>query len=186
MILVHDAAMGNEKSNNYWEAELPPNYDRVGIENFIRAKYVTLGHCCQIALILLDIIAVYYCSSVSYLVPVLKMHIYSLINANFSRYEDKRWIPKDGKPRATSQGQEEKASAQWHRPGDRSGSGNTSNSENLFEEKKNTQAPRIKDNVPATRISLPVPPKGPEPVCEVLVHLVYIYCFYPFVSKKHV
>ena len=33
------AAMGNEKSNSYWEAELPPNYDRVGIENFIRAKY---------------------------------------------------------------------------------------------------------------------------------------------------
>lgn len=32
--------MGNEKSNSYWEAELPPNYDRVGIENFIRAKYV--------------------------------------------------------------------------------------------------------------------------------------------------
>ncbi|XXG71371.1 hypothetical protein AAC387_Pa07g0642 [Persea americana] len=31
--------MGNEKSNNYWEAELPPNYDRVGIENLIRAKY---------------------------------------------------------------------------------------------------------------------------------------------------
>ncbi|XVF87565.1 hypothetical protein PTKIN_Ptkin18bG0130600 [Pterospermum kingtungense] len=33
-------SMGNEKSNNYWEAELPPNCDRVGIENFIRAKYV--------------------------------------------------------------------------------------------------------------------------------------------------
>ncbi|CAA6656653.1 unnamed protein product [Spirodela intermedia] len=32
-------SMGNEKSNTYWEAELPPNYDRVGIENFIRAKY---------------------------------------------------------------------------------------------------------------------------------------------------
>ncbi|KAJ0966012.1 hypothetical protein J5N97_027150 [Dioscorea zingiberensis] len=32
-------SMGNEKSNSYWEAELPPNYDRVGIENFIRAKY---------------------------------------------------------------------------------------------------------------------------------------------------
>lgn len=31
--------MGNEKSNGYWEADLPPNYDRVGIENFIRAKY---------------------------------------------------------------------------------------------------------------------------------------------------
>ncbi|KAK8607913.1 hypothetical protein V6N13_023358 [Hibiscus sabdariffa] len=33
-------SMGNEKSNAYWEAELPPKYGRVGIENFIRAKYV--------------------------------------------------------------------------------------------------------------------------------------------------
>ncbi|XP_071736188.1 ADP-ribosylation factor GTPase-activating protein AGD5-like isoform X2 [Rutidosis leptorrhynchoides] len=33
-------SMGNNKSNSYWEAELPPKYDRVGIENFIRAKYV--------------------------------------------------------------------------------------------------------------------------------------------------
>ncbi|RVW93125.1 putative ADP-ribosylation factor GTPase-activating protein AGD5 [Vitis vinifera] len=113
-------SMGNEKANSYWEAELPPNYDRVGIENFIRAKY-----------------------------------------------EDKRWIPKDGKPRSTSQGREEKASARWHRPGDRGGSGNTSNSENSFEEKKNVQAPSIKDNGPATRISLPVPPKGPEPVAPI-------------------
>ncbi|KAG9441974.1 hypothetical protein H6P81_017828 [Aristolochia fimbriata] len=33
-------AMGNEKSNSYWEAGLPPNYDRIGaIESFIRAKY---------------------------------------------------------------------------------------------------------------------------------------------------
>ncbi|XP_020597320.1 probable ADP-ribosylation factor GTPase-activating protein AGD5 isoform X2 [Phalaenopsis equestris] len=32
-------SMGNRKANGYWEAELPPNYDRVGIENFIRAKY---------------------------------------------------------------------------------------------------------------------------------------------------
>lgn len=52
--------MGNEKSNSYWEAELPPNYDRVGIENFIRAKYVfvpfiipftlanTINDCCLI------------------------------------------------------------------------------------------------------------------------------------------
>ncbi|XP_020110008.1 probable ADP-ribosylation factor GTPase-activating protein AGD5 isoform X4 [Ananas comosus] len=31
--------MGNEKANSHWEAELPPNYDRVGIENFILAKY---------------------------------------------------------------------------------------------------------------------------------------------------
>ncbi|KAF5756525.1 putative Arf GTPase activating protein [Helianthus annuus] len=32
--------VGNKKSNQYWEALLPLKYDRVGIENFIRAKYV--------------------------------------------------------------------------------------------------------------------------------------------------
>ncbi|CAN4092076.1 unnamed protein product [Withania somnifera] len=32
--------MGNQKSNSYWEAELHAKSDRVGIENFIRAKYV--------------------------------------------------------------------------------------------------------------------------------------------------
>ncbi|KAL0353721.1 UNVERIFIED_CONTAM: ADP-ribosylation factor GTPase-activating protein AGD5 [Sesamum angustifolium] len=39
-------SMGNEKANSYWEAELPPKYDRVGIENFIRAKRV-LQHLVQ-------------------------------------------------------------------------------------------------------------------------------------------
>ncbi|KAK2984018.1 hypothetical protein RJ640_003147 [Escallonia rubra] len=33
------AAMGNERSNRYWEAELPPHFDRSAIEKFIRAKY---------------------------------------------------------------------------------------------------------------------------------------------------
>ncbi|KAJ7970181.1 ADP-ribosylation factor GTPase-activating protein [Quillaja saponaria] len=34
--------MGNEKSNNYWEAELPPNFNRSGsgLEKFIHSKYV--------------------------------------------------------------------------------------------------------------------------------------------------
>ncbi|XP_047336382.1 ADP-ribosylation factor GTPase-activating protein AGD5-like [Impatiens glandulifera] len=32
-------SIGNEKANSYWEANIPPNYDRVGLENFIRAKY---------------------------------------------------------------------------------------------------------------------------------------------------
>ncbi|GAB4827602.1 Putative ADP-ribosylation factor GTPase-activating protein agd15-like [Ancistrocladus abbreviatus] len=31
---------GNAKANSYWEAELPPNFDRSRIERFIRAKYV--------------------------------------------------------------------------------------------------------------------------------------------------
>ncbi|KAL4554988.1 hypothetical protein LXL04_037598 [Taraxacum kok-saghyz] len=82
-------SMGNERSNSYWEANLPPNYDRVGIENFIRAKY-----------------------------------------------EDKRWVAKEGReippPAPIVQQQEEKAPVQWQRP--------------------------------AAKISLPVPPKEPEPV----------------------
>ncbi|KAK7320222.1 hypothetical protein RJT34_04958 [Clitoria ternatea] len=34
--------MGNEKSNKHWEAKMPPDFDRskLGIEKFIRAKYV--------------------------------------------------------------------------------------------------------------------------------------------------
>ncbi|KAF3453609.1 hypothetical protein FNV43_RR04049 [Rhamnella rubrinervis] len=113
-------SMGNEKANSYWEAELPPNYDRVGIENFIRAKY-----------------------------------------------EDKRWVRKDGKPKSPSRRQEEKASTHWQRSGERSGHSYTGSSENLFEERKNIQPPAVRDSVPATRISIPVPPKGPEQVASV-------------------
>ena len=42
--------MGNEKSNSYWETELPPSYDRVGIENFICAKYAPfISHTNQVS-----------------------------------------------------------------------------------------------------------------------------------------
>uniref|UniRef100_A0A9I9CE10 Uncharacterized protein n=1 Tax=Cucumis melo TaxID=3656 RepID=A0A9I9CE10_CUCME len=37
--LLEVAAMGNERSNCYWEAELPPNFDRKENQMFIRAKY---------------------------------------------------------------------------------------------------------------------------------------------------
>ncbi|XP_062018497.1 ADP-ribosylation factor GTPase-activating protein AGD5 [Rosa rugosa] len=113
-------SMGNEKANSYWEAELPPNYDRVGIENFIRAKY-----------------------------------------------EDKRWVAKDGKPKSPSRGREENASTHWQRPVESSGHGYIANSEKKFEERKNIQTASRRDSVPAGRISLPVPPKGPDHVVQV-------------------
>ncbi|KAF7847527.1 hypothetical protein BT93_L2872 [Corymbia citriodora subsp. variegata] len=31
--------MGNKRSNKYWEAELPPDYDRSEIQKFIYTKY---------------------------------------------------------------------------------------------------------------------------------------------------
>ncbi|GAV85360.1 ArfGap domain-containing protein, partial [Cephalotus follicularis] len=114
-------SMGNEKANSYWEAELPPNYDRVGIENFIRAKY-----------------------------------------------EDKRWVAIDGKPNASSGGQDEKTSVHWQRPGERSGHEYASNSENSFDERKNSQASSTKESIPATRIGFPVPPKGSEQITLVV------------------
>ncbi|KAK9212371.1 hypothetical protein WN943_001753 [Citrus x changshan-huyou] len=113
-------SMGNEKANSYWEAELPPNYDRVGIENFIRAKY-----------------------------------------------EEKRWVSRDGQAKSPPRGLEEKASIHWQRPGEKSGHGYTDNSENLSEERKHVQAPSTKDSVPAARIGLPLPPRGPDQVVAI-------------------
>ncbi|XP_044464763.1 ADP-ribosylation factor GTPase-activating protein AGD5 isoform X2 [Mangifera indica] len=113
-------SMGNEKANSYWEAELPSNYDRVGIENFIRAKY-----------------------------------------------EEKRWVARGGQAKSPPRGLEEKASVHWQRPVERSGHAYTSNAENLFPERKPVQALSTRVSVPATRISLPAPPKGPEQVTPV-------------------
>ncbi|XP_059282590.1 ADP-ribosylation factor GTPase-activating protein AGD5-like [Lycium ferocissimum] len=110
-------SMGNERSNSYWEAELPPNYDRVGIENFIRAKY-----------------------------------------------EEKRWVPKDGIQKPPSRVQEERASVQWQQNSDRSGRGHATSSGGAYDERRNIQAPNMKQDVPATRVSIPLPPKGPEHV----------------------
>ncbi|OMO80401.1 Arf GTPase activating protein, partial [Corchorus capsularis] len=108
-------SMGNERANSYWEAELPPNYDRVGIENFIRAKY-----------------------------------------------EEKRWVPRDGNSKSPPRGFDERAPTRWQRPIERSAHGHPSNSESSFEERRNVQASSRKESFPATRVSLPVPPKGPE------------------------
>ncbi|XP_011044547.1 PREDICTED: probable ADP-ribosylation factor GTPase-activating protein AGD5 isoform X1 [Populus euphratica] len=110
-------SMGNERANSYWEADLPPNYDRVGIENFIRAKY-----------------------------------------------EEKRWVSKDGKPQSPSSGRDERSSLHWQRPAERSGHGHTSSSDNLFEERKNFQVSNSKNSAPATRISFPAPPRAFEQV----------------------
>ncbi|KAG2371899.1 ADP-ribosylation factor GTPase-activating protein [Vigna angularis] len=103
-------SMGNEKANNYWEAELPPNYDRVGIENFIRAKY-----------------------------------------------DEKRWIPRDGNPKTPSGLREERSPSHWQRPGERSGHNVVS--EKTFEGRKKFQPSNA---IPATRNSVPAPPKAPE------------------------
>ncbi|XP_042948747.1 ADP-ribosylation factor GTPase-activating protein AGD5 isoform X2 [Carya illinoinensis] len=88
-------------------------------------------------------------------------HLASGAGCLYSMYEEKRWISRDGKPKSPTRGQEDKASMHRQRPGERSGKGHISSSENTFEERKNTQPP---SSSPATRITVPVPPKGPEQV----------------------
>ncbi|XP_058001424.1 ADP-ribosylation factor GTPase-activating protein AGD5 isoform X2 [Hevea brasiliensis] len=118
-------SMGNEKANSYWEAELPPNYDRVGIENFIRAKY-----------------------------------------------EEKRWVPRDGEPKSPPRDHDERSSLHWQRPSERSGHQRASSSENMFDERKNAQPLSSKDSFPVQRISIPIPPKGPEQIAHPKPHQV--------------
>ncbi|KAM7252081.1 hypothetical protein ACFE04_023964 [Oxalis oulophora] len=119
-------SMGNEKSNSYWEAEMPPNYDRVGIENFIRAKY-----------------------------------------------EEKRWVAKDGKPQSPPKRQDETSFMHRQTPaGERSGHGFSGNSGNSYEEKKKVQVSSSRTSI---RISLAAPPKAPEqatPVAAKPEHVV--------------
>ncbi|KAL9346719.1 hypothetical protein Peur_061572 [Populus x canadensis] len=106
---------GNERSNNYWEAELPPNYDRVGIENFIRAKY-----------------------------------------------EEKRWVPRDGKVKSPSRGSGEGTSI--YRPEPSSGHGRMNGTNHGSEERRITHPPITNDSSPASRSSTPAPIKAFTPL----------------------
>ncbi|GMI85310.1 NEVERSHED, ARF-GAP domain 5 [Hibiscus trionum] len=112
-------SMGNEKANSYWEAELPPNYNRVGTENFIRAKY-----------------------------------------------EEKRWVPRNRRSKSPPRMLDERPPSYGKGPTEKSGHGHVNNSDNSFEE-RTIQASSRNGNLPATRISLPVPPKGLNPVAPV-------------------
>ncbi|KAG5548960.1 hypothetical protein RHGRI_014362 [Rhododendron griersonianum] len=80
----------------------------------------------------------------------------------------KRWVPKDNTTKSPARPLEDEASVQQQILGDRSGHHHGSNSENSSEErKKNFQKHRTRHNIPATtRISIHVPPKGPEPAVE--------------------
>ncbi|XP_016457947.2 ADP-ribosylation factor GTPase-activating protein AGD5 isoform X4 [Nicotiana tabacum] len=108
-------SMGNEKANSYWEAELPPNYDRAGIENFIRAKY-----------------------------------------------EEKRWIRKNGKEKSVSKIQEELATVQRQQRCDKTGHEHATNSGGSSNERISIQRPSIKQDIPSARFSIPLPPRAPE------------------------
>ncbi|KAF2314286.1 hypothetical protein GH714_025036 [Hevea brasiliensis] len=80
------------------------------------------------------------------------------------KYEEKRWLPIDGKAKSPPKGHDERSPGHWQRPSERSGHQRASSSENMFDERKNAQPQSSKDSVPVSRISIPFPPKGPEQV----------------------
>ena len=159
--------MGNEKSNSYWEAELPPNYDRVGIENFIRAKYVLCG-----------LPLIFHFFSMKY--ALVKIQFSDTLFHEFKinlRYEDQRW---DGRPKSPVREQGEQTSAaQWQKPAERSSYGYNRNPEKVAEDRKKYQPRSSNSSIPAAKISLPVPPKGPEPVCVANFLLLAFLCLIP-------
>lgn len=119
--------MGNKKSNSYWEAELPSNYNRVGIENFIRAKYDSV-HWWVLWLTLAgsnfsfsrrSLNSDWHLSCFYLLLPV--------------RYVEKRWIPRDVNSK-TSGTREERILENKLRYG--TSDGNAKRSENLFGDRK--------------------------------------------------
>ncbi|XP_057539956.1 ADP-ribosylation factor GTPase-activating protein AGD5 isoform X2 [Amaranthus tricolor] len=108
-------SMGNERANSYWEAELPPNYDRVGIENFIRAKY-----------------------------------------------EEKRWISRDGRERSPYDGGKEYISSHQSRLDASNGHAYANKLVNVNDERKIKLHASTRDASSAGRISISSPPKGIE------------------------
>ncbi|KAG6517929.1 ADP-ribosylation factor GTPase-activating protein AGD5-like [Zingiber officinale] len=108
-------SMGNEKSNNYWEAELPPNYDRVGIENFIRAKY-----------------------------------------------DDKRWVPRNGPSKSPSNAREERTaeSPQRHFDNKVSSREEQLNNAQLNAKKTTPATPKLPSQVSTVTKVEPSVPKG--------------------------
>jgi len=75
------------------------------------------------------------------------------------RYEEKRWVARNEKPKSPSSFREEKSPSHWQRPVERVGHSYAAVSENNFEDRKKIQPSNA---IPATRICVPAPPKGPD------------------------
>ncbi|KAJ6925746.1 ADP-ribosylation factor GTPase-activating protein AGD5-like isoform X1 [Populus alba x Populus x berolinensis] len=148
-ICMQCSAMGNERSNNYWEAELPPKYDRVVIEYFIRAKYDFVELPVSSIDIVLDFVRYHW---FFYLMLNLRMLML------YVRYEEKRWVPRDGKAKSPSRVNGEKT------PTRSSGHGQMNDTNHVLEERKVTRPPITNGRSPAAKSSTPMPVKASSPL----------------------
>lgn len=143
--------MGNAKSNSYWEADLPPDYDRVGMENFIRSKY--------------DLTKLLLLSVCPCLLYNLGLGVRMLL---FSRYQDKRWVPKYAKAKSTGVS-EEKGSVFRGRPGSGGWQGYTKHIEYSSEERKDSHPLTINNTINFSGSSVPAPFEVSHRVCVVYI-----------------
>lgn len=80
------------------------------------------------------------------------------------RYEEKRWVPKDGSQLSPSSGGEEYLSTHQSRVEERNGHVYVNKPVKVTEERKSTLASSARETRSAGRISIPSPPKGAEQV----------------------
>lgn len=91
------------------------------------------------------------------------------------RYEDKRWVPREGKAKSPSRVSEEKVSVYRPRPRGFGGRGYTNSIEHSSEERKITHSTNTNITISSSNNSIPVPPKVSEQVnliCFILSCLV--------------
>ena len=162
-------AMGNEKSNSYWEAELPPNYDRVAIENFIRTKY-DLTSCWVLLFWLVQN------SPIVTLLFVLGLRFRVLI---YARYQEKRWVRRDAKAISSSRVSEEKGSINRPGPGSNGWHAFTENIEHSSE-RKAVSPPITSNRVTTSKSIVPLAVEVSQQVghCSLWVALNYLMVEY--------
>lgn len=84
------------------------------------------------------------------------------------RYEEKRWIPRDGNARSDSEVHEQTETVRQPNPEQRSGHAYLNNSRSSYERRKGVHASATKESISAVRTSVPLSHEGPEQVLTLL------------------
>lgn len=96
------------------------------------------------------------------------LRIFVWLFAHDCRYEEKRWISRDGNPRSTSGAHKQTETIHQPNSEQRSGHIYSSNSRSSFEGMKDIHASSTKESISAVRASVPLSQNGPQQVLILL------------------
>lgn len=113
----------------------------------------------------------YFLIWLTFYFSLLKINL--IVSILYIRYEDKRWVSKDGIQKLPSSAQDEKFTPHHHRAEDVNGNGHVTKSTHVSEERKNVLPSHRKESIATSRINLPAPPRGSEPVILLLTSPVF-------------